>query len=160
MSAHLGPAATALVDGELGHDRREEVLAHLAHCVDCRVEVEVLRTVKASLRAAAPSMPLGLAERLAAAAESCGPGRPDLLRRGAHRRHRPISRRPAAVRRAALGGAAVALGLAGVVVLAGPPPRLPVVRVDPTSSQLLVDHRSTGGEMPFADVGVTTASLR
>ncbi|MBC7680220.1 MAG: zf-HC2 domain-containing protein, partial [Pseudorhodobacter sp.] len=39
VSGHLGPAVTALVDGELGHERREQVLAHLAHCSPCRVEV-------------------------------------------------------------------------------------------------------------------------
>ena len=68
MSGHLGPAVTALVDGELRHDRREQVLAHLAHCSPCRVEVEVLRTVKATMRRAEPALPTGLAQRLAAAA--------------------------------------------------------------------------------------------
>ena len=165
MSGHLGPAVTALVDGELDHERREQVLAHLAHCSPCRVEVEVLRTVKATLRRAEPALPTGLAQRLAAAAGTEPvPAHPGLRspagyrwRPGAKRRT-PIRRTP--VRRAVVGGAAVALGLAGAVVLAGPPPRAPIAPVDPTSTQLLVDHRSTGSEMPFADVGVTTASLR
>ena len=174
MSAHLGPAVTALVDGELEHERREQVLAHLAHCSPCRVEVEVLRTVKASLRAREPRVPVGLSERLAAAALQAGPPAPDV--RSGPRRPRPAGRsvptrpgasavrraavRRAAVRRAALVGAVVALGLGGAVRLAGPPPRGPIAPVDPTSPQLVVDHRSTGGEMPFADIGVTTASLR
>ena len=175
MSGHLGPAVTALVDGELDHERREQVLAHLAHCSPCRVEVEVLRTVKATLRRAEPALPTGLAQRLAAAAGTepvpAHPGlrspaghrwRPGAERRAPTRRttvrRTPIRRTP--IRRAVVGGAAVALGLAGAVVLAGPPPRAPIAPVDPTSTQLLVDHRSTGSEMPFADVGVTTASLR
>ena len=175
MSGHLGPAVTALVDGELDHERREQVLAHLAHCSPCRVEVEVLRTVKATLRRAEPALPSGLAQRLAAAAGTepvpAHPGlrspaghrwRPGAERRAPTRRttvrRTPIRRTP--IRRAVVGGAAVALGLAGAVVLAGPPPRAPIAPVDPTSTQLLVDHRSTGSEMPFADVGVTTASLR
>lgn len=175
MSGHLGPAVTALVDGELDHERREQVLAHLAHCSPCRVEVEVLRTVKATLRRVEPALPTGLAQRLAAAAGTepvpAHPGlrspaghrwRPGAERRAPTRRttvrRTPIRRTP--IRRAVVGGAAVALGLAGAVVLAGPPPRAPIAPVDPTSTQLLVDHRSTGSEMPFADVGVTTASLR
>ncbi len=180
MTVHLGPAVTALVDGELDHERREQVLAHLAHCSPCRVEVEVLRTVKATLRRAEPALPTGLAQRLAAAAGSEPvPACPGFRSPAGHRwrpgaecratiwrttiwrtaiRRSPIRRSP--VRRAVVGGAAVALGLAGAVVLAGPPPRAPIAPVDPTSTQLLVDHRSTGSEMPFADVGVTTASLR
>ena len=170
MSGHLGPAVTALVDGELDHERREQVLAHLAHCSPCRVEVEVLRTVKATLRRVEPALPTGLAQRLAAAAGTEPvPAHPGLRSPAGHRwrpgakRRAPIGRTPirrTPVRRAVIGGAAVALGLAGAVLLAGPPPRAPIAPVDPTSTQLLVDHRSTGSEMPFADVGVTTASLR
>ena len=180
MSGHLGPAVTALVDGELDHERREQVLAHLAHCSPCRVEVEVLRTVKATLRRAEPALPTGLAQRLAAAAGTEPvPAHPGLRSPAGHRwrpgakRRAPIGRTPirrtpirrtpirrTPIRRAVVGGAAVALGLAGAVLLAGPPPRAPIAPVDPTSTQLLVDHRSTGSEMPFADVGVTTASLR
>ena len=172
MSGHLGPAVTALVDGELGHERREQVLAHLAHCSPCRVEVEVLRTVKATVRRAEPVLPTGLAQRLAAAAAAGSEPLPSRQaprppaghrrRPGAERRTttRRTTTRRTTFRRAVVGGAAVALGLAGAVVLAGPPPRTPIAPVDPTSTQLLVDHRSTGSEMPFADVGVTTASLR
>ena len=167
MSGHLGPAVTALVDGELRHDRREQVLAHLAHCSPCRVEVEVLRTVKATMRRAEPALPTGLAQRLAAAAAAGSeplPSRQGPRPPAGHRRRpggeRRTTIRRTTIRRAIVGGAAVALGLAGAVVLAGPAPRTPIAPVDPTSTQLLVDHRSTGSEMPFADVGVTTASLR
>ena len=160
MSAHLGPAVTALVDGELDHEQREQVLTHLAHCADCRVEVEVLRTVKATLRVAEPRLPAGLAERLAAAAvrsEVPAVARPATRRPGRVRR---TAVRRAAVRRAAVGGAVVALGIGGALGVAGPPPRGPLAPVDPASRQLVVDHTTTGGEVPFADVGFTTASLR
>ncbi|MET7613373.1 zf-HC2 domain-containing protein, partial [Streptomyces seoulensis] len=33
---HLGDRLSALVDGELGHESRDRVLAHLATCCRCR----------------------------------------------------------------------------------------------------------------------------
>lgn len=46
----LGERLTALVDGELGHEERDRVLAHLAGCARCRDEVAVLRGLKGRLR--------------------------------------------------------------------------------------------------------------
>ncbi|CNE23020.1 Predicted transmembrane transcriptional regulator (anti-sigma factor) [Mycobacterium tuberculosis] len=46
----LGERLTALVDGELGHEERDRVLAHLAGCAQCRAEVAGLRRVKGRLR--------------------------------------------------------------------------------------------------------------
>lgn len=46
----LGERLTALVDGELGHEERDRVLAHLAGCAPCRAEVADLRRVKGRLR--------------------------------------------------------------------------------------------------------------
>ncbi|MEU5995310.1 zf-HC2 domain-containing protein [Spirillospora sp. NPDC047418] len=46
----LGERLTALVDGELGHEERDRVLAHLAGCAPCRAEVAGLRRVKGRLR--------------------------------------------------------------------------------------------------------------
>jgi hypothetical protein len=43
---HLGDRLSALVDGELGHEARERVLAHLATCGRCRVEAEAQRRLK------------------------------------------------------------------------------------------------------------------
>lgn len=45
----LGAVAAALVDGELDHAGRERAQRHVAHCLDCRGEVESQRLLKAQL---------------------------------------------------------------------------------------------------------------
>ncbi|WP_406285998.1 zf-HC2 domain-containing protein [Embleya sp. NBC_00896] len=44
--SHLDDRLGAYVDGELGHEAREKVLAHLAECAECREEAEEQRQVK------------------------------------------------------------------------------------------------------------------
>ncbi|WP_346011761.1 zf-HC2 domain-containing protein, partial [Streptomyces sp. SID3343] len=44
--SHLDDKLAAYVDGELGHEAREKVLAHLAECAECRDEAEEQRQVK------------------------------------------------------------------------------------------------------------------
>lgn len=175
MSAHLGPAVTAFVDGELDHSRREEVQVHLAHCLPCRSEVEGLRRFKATLRGAAeePQVPLDLTARLLAALTPPSPPSPSSLPSSApppfrlpsllpsvpSLARRPPSRpRPAhsRLRRTAVGGAFVVLGLGGALSLAGPPPRGPVAPVDPTSPQFVLDHNTTSNELPLTEVGVVS----
>ncbi|MER5966188.1 zf-HC2 domain-containing protein [Streptomyces sp. NPDC002057] len=51
---HLGDRLAALVDGELGHDARERVLAHLATCPRCKAEADAQRTLKSVFASAAP----------------------------------------------------------------------------------------------------------
>jgi anti-sigma factor RsiW len=150
MSNHLGLAVTAFIDGELDHTRREEVLAHLTHCTACREEVEGLRVLKAALRSAAPTMPTDLTARLMAAAAA-----PVAPERVAHVRRRP---RHGRVRRAAMSGALVALGLGGALSLAGPPPKGPVAPVDPTNAGFVRDHGATSGEVPFTELDVVSVS--
>lgn len=43
---HLGDRLSALVDGELGHEARERVLAHLATCTKCKAEADEQRRLK------------------------------------------------------------------------------------------------------------------
>jgi anti-sigma factor RsiW len=43
---HLGDRLSALIDGELSHDERDRLLAHLAVCQDCRTEAAALRALK------------------------------------------------------------------------------------------------------------------
>ncbi|WP_354642199.1 anti-sigma factor family protein [Kitasatospora camelliae] len=67
---HLGDRLTAYLDGELGHDSRERVQAHLATCADCLAEADAGRAVKHLLTEAvtpAPSSML-MARLLAVAA--------------------------------------------------------------------------------------------
>ncbi|MCF3102742.1 zf-HC2 domain-containing protein [Streptomyces roseoverticillatus] len=51
---HLGDRLAALVDGELGHDSRERVLAHLATCWTCKAEADAQRRIKSVFAEAAP----------------------------------------------------------------------------------------------------------
>jgi anti-sigma factor RsiW len=72
--SHLGERITALVDGELGHNERDRVLAHLAACAPCRAEADAQRRLKGRLRSlgdAAP--PAELLTRLYAMGEPGGP---------------------------------------------------------------------------------------
>ncbi|TFE53812.1 zf-HC2 domain-containing protein [Streptomyces sp. ICN441] len=62
---HLGDRLAALVDGELEHDARERVLAHLATCPRCKAEADAQRRLKSVFAAAAPPPPSeGLLARL------------------------------------------------------------------------------------------------
>ncbi|GAA5043142.1 anti-sigma factor family protein [Streptomyces similanensis] len=54
---HLGDRLSALVDGELGHEARERVLAHVATCLKCRTEVEAQRRLKNVFAETAPPPP-------------------------------------------------------------------------------------------------------
>lgn len=54
---HLGDRLAALVDGELSHDSRERVLAHLATCAKCKAEADAQRSLKAYFSSTAPPGP-------------------------------------------------------------------------------------------------------
>ncbi|MEU1159895.1 anti-sigma factor, partial [Streptomyces sp. NPDC005921] len=54
---HLGDRLSALVDGELGHESRERVLAHLATCARCKAEADAQRALKSVFAEAAPPPP-------------------------------------------------------------------------------------------------------
>ncbi|GAA2725808.1 MULTISPECIES: zf-HC2 domain-containing protein [Streptomyces] len=51
---HLGDRLAALVDGELGHESRERVLAHLATCWKCKAEADAQRRLKNVFAQSAP----------------------------------------------------------------------------------------------------------
>ncbi|RLU99387.1 hypothetical protein CTZ27_15765 [Streptomyces griseocarneus] len=62
---HLGDRLAALVDGELGHDSRERVLAHLATCWKCKAEADAQRRLKSVFaEAAVPPVSDALLARL------------------------------------------------------------------------------------------------
>ncbi|MEU8654452.1 zf-HC2 domain-containing protein [Streptomyces sp. NPDC048737] len=54
---HLGDRLSALVDGELGHDTRERVLAHVATCSKCKAEVDAQRRLKNVFAEVTPPAP-------------------------------------------------------------------------------------------------------
>lgn len=51
---HLGDRLAALVDGELEHDARDRVLAHLATCPRCKAEADAQRRLKSAFAQSAP----------------------------------------------------------------------------------------------------------
>ncbi|MFD3872946.1 zf-HC2 domain-containing protein [Streptomyces sp. NPDC058623] len=62
---HLGDRLAALVDGELNHDARERVLAHLATCAKCKAEADAQRRLKTMfVQSAPPPLSAGLLARL------------------------------------------------------------------------------------------------
>ncbi|WP_442814925.1 anti-sigma factor family protein [Streptomyces sp. NBC_01298] len=62
---HLGDRLAALVDGELSHDARERVLAHLATCARCKAEADAQRRLKTMfVESAPPPLSAGLLARL------------------------------------------------------------------------------------------------
>ncbi|WP_275463072.1 anti-sigma factor family protein [Streptomyces noursei] len=74
---HLGDRLAALVDGELGHDARERVLAHLATCGRCKAEADAQRRLKnVFAQALSPGPSEGLLARLQQlpGGDSEGPG--------------------------------------------------------------------------------------
>lgn len=54
---HLGDRLAALVDGELKHDARDRVLAHLATCAKCKAEAAAQRRLKSVFADSAPPSP-------------------------------------------------------------------------------------------------------
>lgn len=62
---HLGDRLAALVDGELKHDARERVLAHLATCAKCKAEADSQRRLKSAFAtSSSPSPSEGFLARL------------------------------------------------------------------------------------------------
>ncbi|MFF8597360.1 anti-sigma factor family protein [Streptomyces sp. NPDC015232] len=98
---HLGDRLAALVDGELGHDARERVLAHLATCARCKAEADAQRSLKNVFASSAPPAP---SEGLLARLQGLPGGPPDqggpfdeLLRGGGVRADGFATARPLAV---------------------------------------------------------------
>ena len=157
---HLGELAAALVDGELGHAAREKAQRHLAHCPECRAEVDAQRRLKASLASltSVPAPPPDLSARLLAlpvpgtdraALGPLQPAGPVTLRSPAGpRAGRPDGRRRGLRRRTAVGSAVAALGV--VAIALGSPPSSPTTPVDPATDSFVVQHVDTTSELPRA----------
>jgi hypothetical protein len=54
VEQHLGDRLASFVDGELSHDARDRVLAHLATCPRCKAEADAQRRLKTAFAQAAP----------------------------------------------------------------------------------------------------------
>jgi anti-sigma factor RsiW len=167
---HLGARLSALVDGELGHDERDRVLAHLAHCAGCRGEASALRSLKQRIHdlddeAAGAE----LARRLVALAEPGEPmpprGRPfpgaaqphpamrmypdpraifaRLPHAGARPRHRRAPYLVAGV------FSVLVAGIGGASFLVGGGEPAPGPHVTPPAGMFTVEHSVTTGDVPF-----------
>jgi anti-sigma factor RsiW len=153
----LGTTAAALVDGELDHEARERAQRHLAHCGDCRAEVDAQRRLKATLSGLSPApAPAALAARLMAlqvpgtdrmAAAPSGPVRPVTIRAASGPGRTRGPGRPRALRRRATAGSAVvALGVVALA-LGGPQPTASTP-VDPGTDSFVVQHVETTNQPP------------
>ena len=149
--SHLGERLSAFIDGELSHQQRERVLAHLAHCVPCRQEAAALRTLKQRMHALGEATAdTALTDRLIAVAGVAGPSpwgrRPRLAGRrptpGASRRHWPV--RSIAVAGLTLAG----LGVPAAAFLAGGGQQEPGPSVTPAIDTYMMQHNLSAGNAP------------
>ena len=149
--SHLGERLSAFIDGELSHQQRERVLAHLAHCVMCRQEAAALRTLKQRMHALGEATAdTALTDRLIAVAGVAGPApwrrRPRLAGRrsalGPSRRHWPV--RSIAVAGLTLAG----LGVPAAAFLAGGGQQEPGPSVTPAIDTYMMQHNLSAGNAP------------
>ena len=149
--SHLGQRLSAFVDGELSHQQRERVLAHLAHCVPCRQEAAALRTLKQRMHALGEATAdTALTDRLIAVAGVAGPSpwrrRPRLPGRrpmpGPSRRHWPV--RSIAVAGLTLAG----LGVPAAAFLAGGGQQGAGPSVTPAIDTFMMQHNLSAGNAP------------
>ena len=147
--SHLGQRLSAFIDGELSHQQRERVLAHLAHCVPCRQEAAAIRTLKQRMHALGEATAdTALTDRLIAVAGVAGPSpwgrRPRLAGRrpGMSRRHWPV--RSIAVAGLTLAG----LGVPAAAFLAGGGQQEAGPSVRPAIDTYMMQHTLSAGNAP------------
>ncbi|MCC3775993.1 zf-HC2 domain-containing protein [Streptomyces sp. UNOB3_S3] len=144
---HLGDRLAALVDGELGHDSRERVLAHLATCWTCKAEADAQRRLKNVFAEAAPpplsDSLLARLQGLPGGGTTGGPGGPPAPSGDEGADGIP------AVGRAAFGAGAEAFGLLPAV---GPQPRDRGFRTHPVGQ----GSGSRGRRFAFAAAGAVS----
>ncbi len=181
VRGHLdGELIAALVDGEVGHVCRDSALAHLAHCLPCRAEVDGQRRMKAALGSlSGPQLPADLTARLLSMSSpppgvaSWTPSRPPAAagrrpapptgaapRPSGRGRIRRSSRRAAGrgatrLRVSVLGAASVFLLGGGAVLVGGSEPAEPPVT--PAFETFAEEHAATVTGVPFTSPAVGAA---
>jgi hypothetical protein len=147
---HLGERLSAFVDGELGHQQRERVLAHLARCEPCRCEATALRLLKQRMHALGEATAdTSLTDRLIAVAgvASAAPWQPRLP--SAERRALSGARRRWPVRSLAVAGLTLAgFGVPAAAFLAGGGPPIAGPTVTPAIDTFMVQHEISNGNAP------------
>jgi len=135
--SHLGYRMSALIDGELSHEQRERVLAHLARCEPCRREAAALRALKRRMHALGEATAnTELTDRLVALGARY-PGQAGL---GLSRRRWPV--RSIAVACLAVAG----LGLPVAAFLAGGGQQEPGPSVTPAVDMFVTQHEISTGD--------------
>jgi anti-sigma factor RsiW len=178
--SHLGDRVSALVDGQLGHDERDRLLAHVARCAACHAEVESARALKARLAGlGSPEPSASLTARLHAMAEPGGPmppvrprmpGAPGTPVRTATLGPRPGGRadstagrsaRPGAhrARRLSAVAASFAAGTLTTAFLVGGQPSSSGTPVVPPVDEFAVEHAGTSGDLPLTDPAVAAVPV-
>jgi len=146
--SHLGYRLSALIDGELSHEQRERVLAHLARCQPCRREAAALRALKQRMHALGEATAgTALTDRLVA----LGARYPGQSGRGRPRRRWPV--RSIAVACLAVAG----LGLPVAAFLAGGGQQEPGPTITPAVDMFVLQHEISTGEYPAASASPSVA---
>ena len=149
--SHLGERLSALIDGELSHQQRERVLAHLANCGPCRQEAAALRMLKQRMHALGEATAdTALTDRLIAVAGVAGPA-PWRRRLPLGRRSVPgVPRRRWPVRSLAVAGLTLAgFGVPAAAFLAGGGQPAPGPSVTPPIDMFVVQHEISAGSAPM-----------
>jgi len=150
--SHLGERLSALIDGELSHQQRERVLAHLAHCRPCRQEAAALRMLKQRMHALGEATAdTALTDRLIAVAGVAGPAPWGRRPRLAGRRSMPgAPRRRWPVRSIAVAGLTLAgFGVPAAAFLAGGGQQEPGPSVTPAIDNYMMQHEISAGNAPL-----------
>jgi hypothetical protein len=148
--SHLGERLSAFVDGELSHQQRERVLAHLARCAPCRREATALRLLKQRMHALGEATAdTALTDRLIAVAgvASAAPWQRRLP--SAERKAISGARRRWPVRSLAVAGLTLAgLGVPAAAFLAGGSAPSAGPAVTPAIDTFMVQHEISNGNAP------------
>jgi len=150
--SHLGERLSAFIDGELSHQQRERVLAHLAHCGPCRQEAAALRMLKQRMHALGEATAdTALTDRLIAVAGVAGPAPWGRRPRLAGRRSMPgAPRRRWPVRSIAVAGLTLAgFGVPAAAFLAGGGQQEPGPSVTPAIDNYMMQHEISAGNAPL-----------
>jgi len=144
--SHLGHRLSALIDGELSHEQRERVLAHLAKCEPCRSEATALRVLKQRMHALGEATAnTALTDRLVAlGARGQAPGSI-----GLPRRRWPV--RSLAVAVLAMAG----LSVPAAAFMAGGGQAEPGPGVTPAIEEFMTQHELTTGNLPASSASAS-----
>ncbi len=146
--SHLGHRLSALIDGELSHEQRERVLAHLAKCEPCRSEATALRVLKQRMHALGEATAnTALTDRLVALGAR-GP-LPGSI--GLPRRRWPV--RSLAVAVLAMAG----LSVPAAAFMAGGGRAEPGPSVTPAIEEFMTQHEFSTGDVPTSTASASSS---